>query len=543
MQRFGLAGWRSSRRLRPRSAHRVAFGVAAVTLLVAALPHSAAAHGGGPSPTKTRNSPPTVVITSPTAGASMSGAFTASGTASDAGAVASVTVAVDGGAARAATGTTAWSFALDANALGAGSHTLTARATDAAGLSATASVTFAVAASPPPPPAPPTVSITSPSAAAVVGGPFTVAGTAASGSTVTQVAVQIDDGPLSVAAGTASWNVSLSAAGLTDGPHSVTAWVSDSTGRSAVSGVQLEVRNTPACSPVAGQATISGSLFEDMNRDGVLDAGDVPIGGIGIYFFDAAGNYQGAVATNAAGAYTSMPLAGGTYSVELQTSWWPTMYTTWIPDTTGSLTDVATTCASGATTLNFGLRQIVRSSDANAPVSAFTGPNGLTVESYDDVVSARSLFDDLMTGTLIGPEAAYETVRFDLSSTTTTSSSCASVNGVYVSCSSYSYISLVTWLAEGDFPLFFEYGNHWNTYYTYLKHAASWSDYYTERGVAGNPLLGSGQAWSIEMLTDDWRQLFGSPTAAAVNPLNGSIAPAPQVAGLSTWLATTYRGM
>jgi hypothetical protein len=166
----------------------------------------------------------------------------------------------------------------------------------------------------------------------------------------------------------------------------------------------------------------------------------------------------------------------------------------------------------------------------------------MTVQSYDDVAGARLLFDQLMTGTLVGPEAAHETVRFDLMSTTTTSTSCSAVNGVYTSCSSISYIGLVQWLDEGDFPLFFEYGNHWNVYYTYLDHGASWNDYYVERGVAGNPNLGTSQAWSNEMLTDDWRQLFGSPTAQAVAPLNGSIPPAGQVSGLATWLATTYRG-
>lgn len=541
MQRFALGGRPSPDHAR-HSSRGLAFIAAAVALVAAAAPHAAAARGTSPGGGKPKGASPTVRITNPAGGAVLSGTVTVTGTAADSAALTSVTVAVDSAPAQAATGTATWSLPIATGSLAAGSHTLTARATDSAGLVATASVVFSTAA-PPPPAAPPSVSITSPASGATAGGTLAVSGLAASGAPVTQVAVELDDGPLQVAIGTTSWTASVSTAGLADGPHSLTAWVTDGAGRNAVTGVQIEVRNTPTCSPVPGGATISGSLYEDLNRNGVLDAGDTPIAGIGIYFFDSSGNYLGAVATDSAGAYTSMPLAGGAYTVELQSSWWPTMNLTWVPDTTGSSTDVATTCASGATTVNFGLRQIVRSTDPSAPLSAFTGPNGLTVQSYDDVVSARALFDDLMTGTLIGPEAAYETVRFDLLSTTVTDSSCAEVNGVYLSCASISYIGLDTWLAEGDFPLFFEYGNHWNMYYTYMKHAASWTDYYTERGVAGNPLVGSGQAWSIEMLTDDWRQLFGSPTAAAVNPLNGSIPAAPQVAGLASWLTTTYRGM
>jgi hypothetical protein len=489
------------------------------------------------SGTRSKSSGPTVSIVSPTSGATVSGAVTVAGSAADSGTVTAVTVAVDSGAAQAATGTTSWSYTLNTATLAAGTHTLTARATDSAGLSTSAGISISVV-----PPAPPTISISSPAQGAAASGWLSVAGTASSGAAIGSVAVQLDDGALTTAAGTASWSVAINTAAVSDGPHALTAWVTDSAGRTAVSGLQVQVHNTPACSPSATSATLGGTVFEDINRNGVVDSGDTVLSGVTVYFFDATGANVGHATTDATGTYSSAGLAAGRYSVELDPSWWPSMQPDWLPDTTGSLSDTATTCASGTTTVNLGLRPIVRSTDSTSPITSFTGPDGLTVQSYDDVASARLLFDELMTGSLVGAEAAHETIRFDLMSTTTTSSSCTAVNGVYTACTSISYIGLVPWLDEGDFPLFFEYGNHWNVYYTYIDHAASWNDYYVERGVAGNPSLGTSQAWSDEMLTDDWRQLFGSPTAQAVAPLNGSIAPAAQVSGLATWLATTYRG-
>src|SRR5690242_16800110 len=54
--------------------------------------------------------PPTVSISAPSNGATLTGSFTVTGTASDNVSVASVQVAVDGGALQTATGTTSWSY-------------------------------------------------------------------------------------------------------------------------------------------------------------------------------------------------------------------------------------------------------------------------------------------------------------------------------------------------------------------------------------------------------------------------------------------------
>jgi hypothetical protein len=82
---------------------------------------------------------PSVSITAPTSGASVSGTVSVSGTASDTMTISSLQVAVDGGGYSNASGTNSWSFNLNTGSLPNGSHTLMAKAIDAAGISATSS--------------------------------------------------------------------------------------------------------------------------------------------------------------------------------------------------------------------------------------------------------------------------------------------------------------------------------------------------------------------------------------------------------------------
>jgi hypothetical protein len=80
---------------------------------------------------------PTVVISSPANGATVSGSISVSGTASDSVSISSVQVALDGGSYSNASGTNSWSFNLNTASLPNGSHTLMAKVGDAAGISAT----------------------------------------------------------------------------------------------------------------------------------------------------------------------------------------------------------------------------------------------------------------------------------------------------------------------------------------------------------------------------------------------------------------------
>src|SRR6202045_1947691 len=85
------------------------------------------------------SSAPTVAITSPASGATVSGTINVSGTASDTVSISSVQVAVDGGSYANASGTSNWTFGLNTASLSNGAHSLSAKTTDAAGISATSS--------------------------------------------------------------------------------------------------------------------------------------------------------------------------------------------------------------------------------------------------------------------------------------------------------------------------------------------------------------------------------------------------------------------
>jgi len=82
---------------------------------------------------------PTIAITAPASGATVSGTISVSGTASDSVSISSVQVAVDGGSFSSASGTNNWTFSLNTASLSNGAHSLSAKTTDTAGISATSS--------------------------------------------------------------------------------------------------------------------------------------------------------------------------------------------------------------------------------------------------------------------------------------------------------------------------------------------------------------------------------------------------------------------
>ena len=80
---------------------------------------------------------PIVAITSPTQSATISGAISAVGTASDTVSLSLVQVSIDNGNYSNASGTNNWSFSLDTLSLSNGFHTISAKVIDAAGISST----------------------------------------------------------------------------------------------------------------------------------------------------------------------------------------------------------------------------------------------------------------------------------------------------------------------------------------------------------------------------------------------------------------------
>jgi hypothetical protein len=304
--------------------------------------------------------------------------------------------------------------------------------------------------------------------------------------------------------------------------------------------VALVLLAVPAAA--ASASTMSGRAFDDPGRSGVYQAGDTALANQQIYLFDGSGSYVGQAYTAADGTYSFTNLADGAYQVTYASPSWWALRANWVPDTTGSVRPVVNVQLTGSAEVDFGWRAIARSTNLAAPISEVVGPNGLTVESYDDVISAQTIYDTLMTGT-IGSEARSVTVRFDWntgSSSTTTSVNYS--NGMYSGYAAISYVTYDSWLDTGDATLAHEYGHAWGSYYAYMvQQDPTLQAYLTARGLWGNPNLNSSLSWNQwELLADDYRQLLGPPDARSYTPMNGSIPAAAQVSGLGNFLANVF---
>ncbi|HEX9368568.1 MAG TPA: Ig-like domain-containing protein [Vicinamibacterales bacterium] len=211
-----------------------------------------------PPPPPPDTTPPTVSITAPASGATVSGTTSVTASASDNVGVVGVQFKLDGSNLGAEDTTAPYSVSWNTTTTGDGSHTLTAVARDAAGnVSPVSAVTVTVNNAPPPPPpdtTPPTVSITAPSNGATVKGTATVTASASDNVGVVGVQFLLDDGVNGSAdVTTAPYSISWNTATASDGSHKITAIARDAAGnRSPVSApVTVTVANNTAPPPAS----------------------------------------------------------------------------------------------------------------------------------------------------------------------------------------------------------------------------------------------------------------------------------------------------
>src|SRR5438034_134068 len=184
----------------------------------------------GPPPDTT---PPTVSITSPSSGSTVSGTITVSASASDNVGVAGVQFMLDGADAGAEETSSPYSVSWDTTAAGNGSHTLTAIARDAAGNPPT-SITVTVTVATPNDTSPPTVAITSPTSGSTVSGTITISADASDNVGVIGVEFRVDGAP-GVEDTTAPYAVSWNTTSSSDGSHTLTAIARDAAGNRTTS--------------------------------------------------------------------------------------------------------------------------------------------------------------------------------------------------------------------------------------------------------------------------------------------------------------------
>jgi Big-like domain-containing protein len=242
--------------------------------------------------------PPTVSITSPANGATVSGTITVTANASDNVGVAGVRFRLDGANLGAEDTSAPYSVSWNTTGVAAGTHTLTAVARDAAGNTRTsAPITVTVNDS-----TLPTVSITSPANGATVSGTITV--TASASDTVGVVGVKFFlDGVLAADDTSAPYSVPWNTTGVANGSHTLTAVARDAAGNTRTSAaVTVTVSNAPPAdttpptvsvtSPANG-ATVSGTITVTANA-----SDNVGVAGVQ-FFLDSLDNPLGAEDTSA----------------------------------------------------------------------------------------------------------------------------------------------------------------------------------------------------------------------------------------------------
>jgi hypothetical protein len=293
----------------------------------------------------------------------------------------------------------------------------------------------------------------------------------------------------------------------------------------------------------SGTSAIAGAVWQDNNRNGVRDAGEQGFAGRQINIFDSTGAYVANGVTDANGNYSVGGLAAGAYTVAWDTTDWQSLRQDWVPTTTGSLAFELPVSLQSSARADFGLRQIVRSSDLSAPITTYKASSGLVIHSYNDAVSAQVIYDMLVGGSLVnGPDAGLTTIYFDFGTSTDCSVSVGGSPGSYVGYTASMWLAWLPWLDAPDHELFHEYGHAWGFYNEWMvQQEGDWSSYLKARGLAGDPRVSSSYVWDPrEMIAEDYRELFGTPEAAAYPQMNTDIPPAASVPGLKDWLRSTF---
>ena len=185
-----------------------------------------------------------------------------------------------------------------------------------------------------------------------------------------------------------------------------------------------------------------------MNRNGAPDSGEPPLADQQLYLFDADGQYVGGTYQTPRAFTGSRPRRRrlpGRVRLAL------------LVGTPGRLGAHHHRLAlshglrepAGSATADFGWRPIVRSTDVASPLSSYVGSNGLRVNSYNDVVDAREVYDAVMLGT-VGAEAQFVTIRFDYSPNSSTVAAWQGTPGSFSDYNAVSYDNYISWLTEGD---------------------------------------------------------------------------------------------
>ncbi|MGH2567296.1 MAG: Ig-like domain-containing protein, partial [Bacteroidota bacterium] len=209
---------------------------------------------GGSTPTLD-TTPPSISITAPANGATVSATIAVSANATDNVGVVGVQFKVDGNNIGSEDTSAPYSVSLNTTQLLNGTRTISAVARDAAGNTATASVTVSVS-NLTADTTPPTISFTSPSNGATVSGTVALSANVSDNVGVAGVQFQVNGSNAGAEDTSAPYSVSWNSTQLADGAYTVSAVARDAAGNTATASVSVTVSNSVAPPPSTGDLTV-----------------------------------------------------------------------------------------------------------------------------------------------------------------------------------------------------------------------------------------------------------------------------------------------
>jgi Big-like domain-containing protein len=389
----------------------------------------------------------------------------------------------------------------------------------------------------------PSVTIDVPASGSMIAGTVLVSGRATDNKDVSAVAIRIDGGGFFTANGTTSWTTAVDTTGFADGSHTITARATDPSGNSTSTSITVWTQNEAAVDANPPSVSIATP------QAGTELSGTVTIAGVASDDTQLANVKIRIDGVNAA-------VASGT------TTWNATIDSTQFADGSHQLAAVATDTAGNSSQASepiaFANAVVLSPSASPSPTASPTAsappttterhlvtPEGVTIDVAADVPNwtAQQVYDILLRNAMqlsvVGPTL---NVKVQLSTSSSTTASAASINGVYSAFKAVVYLGAApdsTFTAQPDRVVAHEYGHAWSLYHLYLTEQADWSGYLTARGIATDPRLESNFKWSKrEIIADDYRLLFGSQAAIDEAPqhLNTDITDPRLIPGLRDFL-------
>ena len=241
-----------------------------------AAPNSSAPSNEASATPTSDTAAPTVSVSSPAAGATVSGTVSLAATAADNVGVVGVQFKVDGTNVGAEDTSSPFATSWNSSSVTNGTHSVTAVARDAAGnvtTSAPVSITVSNAA---PDTVAPTVSVSSPAAGATVSGTVSLAATAADNVGVVGVQFKVDGTNVGAEDTSSPFGASWSSASVANGTHSVTAVARDAAGNVTTSApVSITVSNAAPTGLVGAFGFDEVSGTSALDRSGLGNNGTV----------------------------------------------------------------------------------------------------------------------------------------------------------------------------------------------------------------------------------------------------------------------------